>query len=268
MDLSNVKDPASISALLDSLRSSAIFTFPGSSASTPPITSNETTAVQPTDVPGDTGPSAQEISSPTRPPASSSSAPTNTSSPPSSLSKHLSSLLSRLQPLVQRPLPTPGAESITALQGSPSNVVPNTSLRDASYKQSLSALAGLLEDPLVINTIVQLKNDQENLETSLWDGRTRIIEQQKKRVKDLHDRCRIINIAPTTREIEQLEKEFRHELRKYDKERVLIAWDSLTEKQQTTLEKLGVPTMYVTKDPKERARQQKIIDVIVNSIGN
>lgn len=39
---------------------------------------------------------------------------------------------------------------------------------------------------------------------------------------------------------------FRRELKKFDSERVLPAWDGLVTKQQTTLESLGVPAMYVT----------------------
>jgi hypothetical protein len=37
---------------------------------------------------------------------------------------------------------------------------------------------------------------------------------------------------------------FRKELRKFDAERVLFAWDGLLQKQQSTLESLGVPTMF------------------------
>jgi len=100
---------------------------------------------------------------------------------------------------------------------------------------------------------------------NLWNGREQVIQQQKERLKDVQEKARIINIPPTPREIEQLENEFGRELKKYDRERVLVGWDSLIEKQQSTLEKLGFPTMYVTKDPTERARQQKIIDVIINA---
>lgn len=37
---------------------------------------------------------------------------------------------------------------------------------------------------------------------------------------------------------------FRKELQKFDAERVLFAWDGLLQKQQSTLEGLGVPTMF------------------------
>jgi len=39
---------------------------------------------------------------------------------------------------------------------------------------------------------------------------------------------------------------FRKELQKFDSERVLFAWDGLLQKQQSSLEALGVPTMFPT----------------------
>ena len=41
---------------------------------------------------------------------------------------------------------------------------------------------------------------------------------------------------------------FRTELRKFDAERVLPAWDGLVRSQQARLEVLNVPTMFVTDD--------------------
>lgn len=39
---------------------------------------------------------------------------------------------------------------------------------------------------------------------------------------------------------------YHNELAKFDKERVLVAWDGLIAKQQAALEKMQVPTMHVT----------------------
>lgn len=44
----------------------------------------------------------------------------------------------------------------------------------------------------------------------------------------------------------------RNELAKFDKERVLVAWDGLVAKQQAALEKMQVPTMHVTDDKAQR----------------
>jgi sporulation-control protein spo0M len=60
--------------------------------------------------------------------------------------------------------------------------------------------------------------------------------------------------------------DFDKELDKYDKQRVIVAWDALIERQQEALEKLGFPAMYVTTDQAERARQQRIIQVMLNAL--
>ena len=39
---------------------------------------------------------------------------------------------------------------------------------------------------------------------------------------------------------------FRRELRKFDLERVLPAWDGMLTRQQAALESIGIPTMYPT----------------------
>jgi hypothetical protein len=60
--------------------------------------------------------------------------------------------------------------------------------------------------------------------------------------------------------------EFDKELEKYDRERVLVAWDELVERQQESLEKLGFPAMYVTSDQAERTKQHRIIQIILNAL--
>lgn len=39
---------------------------------------------------------------------------------------------------------------------------------------------------------------------------------------------------------------YRRDLQRFDKERVLLAWDALIQRQQAALETLGVPTMFAT----------------------
>ena len=43
-----------------------------------------------------------------------------------------------------------------------------------------------------------------------------------------------------------LNEAYRRDLQRFDKERVLLAWDALIQKQQTALETLGVPIMFAT----------------------
>lgn len=39
---------------------------------------------------------------------------------------------------------------------------------------------------------------------------------------------------------------YRRDLQRFDRERVLFAWDALIQKQQVALQTLGVPTMFAT----------------------
>lgn len=45
---------------------------------------------------------------------------------------------------------------------------------------------------------------------------------------------------------------FEKELESFDKNRVLPAWDGLIAQQQVTLERLGAPTMFITKEKLDR----------------
>lgn len=49
-----------------------------------------------------------------------------------------------------------------------------------------------------------------------------------------------------------LAETFRRELRQFDRDRVLPAWDSLVAKQQAMLQSLEVPTMFPTATPADR----------------
>jgi len=60
---------------------------------------------------------------------------------------------------------------------------------------------------------------------------------------------------------------FRKELQKFDSERVLFAWDGLLQKQQSSLEALGVPTMFPTDSRANRevsiAAMSKLCDSLI-----
>ena len=60
--------------------------------------------------------------------------------------------------------------------------------------------------------------------------------------------------------------EFERELERYDRYRVLPAWDNLLSQQQEKLETMGFPTFFHTTAPADRARQQRVIDVLSNAI--
>jgi hypothetical protein len=54
------------------------------------------------------------------------------------------------------------------------------------------------------------------------------------------------------------------ELRKFDAERVLPTWDKLVQRQQSCLEALKVPAMFVTNDPSDMAVRNSHLRVKCN----
>lgn len=60
--------------------------------------------------------------------------------------------------------------------------------------------------------------------------------------------------------------EFDRELERYDRHRVLPAWDNLLKQQQEKLEALGFPTFFPSTSPADRARQQRVVDVLASAI--
>lgn len=60
--------------------------------------------------------------------------------------------------------------------------------------------------------------------------------------------------------------EFERELERYDRYRVLPAWDNLLTQQQEKLETMGFPTFFPTTASADRTRQQRVIDVLSSAI--
>lgn len=59
---------------------------------------------------------------------------------------------------------------------------------------------------------------------------------------------------------------FRKELQKFDSERVLFAWDGLLQKQQSSLEALGVPAMFPTDLRADREVSIEAVSKICDSL--
>jgi hypothetical protein len=55
-------------------------------------------------------------------------------------------------------------------------------------------------------------------------------------------------------------------LKKFHSSRVLVAWDAQRTKQQSQLEGLAVPCMFVTSEPAALQRQQKVLRILLESI--
>jgi len=96
----------------------------------------------------------------------------------------------------------------------------------------------------------------------LWEERQAIQKKYEEKVKIARTKATMIGTGLTKHEADMLTRAFETELRKFDSERVFPAWDGLVMKQQATLEGVGVPTMFVTDVPRDRERQQRVIQVL------
>ncbi|KAK1229488.1 hypothetical protein PQX77_007458 [Marasmius sp. AFHP31] len=65
-----------------------------------------------------------------------------------------------------------------------------------------------------------------------------------------------------------LNDSYKQQLKKFDRERAISAWESLVAKQQEDLLALGVPTMFLTSNRSDRETQQKVSQVLEGLIGN
>lgn len=65
---------------------------------------------------------------------------------------------------------------------------------------------------------------------------------------------------------QRLRVEFDRELERYDRHRVLPAWDNLISQQQEKLEAMGFPTFFATTAPGDLQRQYRVIDVLNSAI--
>ncbi|KAJ7179523.1 hypothetical protein C8R46DRAFT_1073987 [Mycena filopes] len=232
-----MNDPADVKALLDSLRASQAWQnlvntppeqpspHPGSGSSQTPASSASVAALL----------SQLNAASPSPPRPSSSNALQHQEHPPQSTT-----------PSTPAPAPPPITEDVRSL----------------TFQQALPRLAQLSDDPAVVSTITKLKHDQDKLERELWAERAAIREKYEDKVKKAKIKATLIGAGLSRHEGQMLTQAYERELKRFDAERVLPAWDGLVTSQQTALAQLRVPTMYSTAVKADRERQQRVIQVL------
>ncbi|KAJ7781671.1 hypothetical protein B0H16DRAFT_1448038 [Mycena metata] len=241
MSFTNINDPAGVKALLDSLRASQAWQ---SLVNAPP-----------------------EQSPPVPTPAASTETPGSSAS--------VAALLSQLN------VPSPHRPSTSnALHQPPPNPSPPTpvpapytvteDVRSLTFQQALPRLAELSDDPAVVATIQKarlLKHDQDKLERELWAERAGIRAKYEDKVEKAKIKATLIGAGLSKHEGAMLTQAYERELRRFDAERVLPAWDGLVTSQQAALAQLRMPTMFPTAVKADRERQQRVIQVLEGIIG-
>ncbi|KAI0662947.1 hypothetical protein C8Q70DRAFT_1050652 [Cubamyces menziesii] len=136
-------------------------------------------------------------------------------------------------------------------------------LRACTFQQALPHLARLSEDEGFLKALAAA-----DLERQLWKERREIQRKHEERVKTARTQASIIGAGLTQYEADTLTDSFRAELAKFDRERILPAWDGLLTKQQAALESLGVPAMFPTTQQADREEVMQVLGRIVKNEGS
>ncbi|TFY60271.1 hypothetical protein EVG20_g7480 [Dentipellis fragilis] len=281
MSFTNINDPAGVKALLDSLRASqawaeTISSSPNTNATALDPATNPSPLLPPPVPPVTVG---QDETSPEAGPPSSGS------------TTSVAALLSQLQasssavpsahppepprrPAVVPPTPIQTRQpSIPYVPNEPAQLAPTPSsarrqdLRSLTFQQALPHLVKLAEDPSFVEAVTKMKQDQERLEQRLWDERESLKKTHEEKVKLAKTKASLVGACLSKHEADMLSDGFRRELKKFDAERAIPAWDGLIGKQQTVLEALGVPSMFPTSSRAEREKQQRVMQVVQGVVG-
>jgi hypothetical protein len=107
-----------------------------------------------------------------------------------------------------------------------------------------------------------MKQEQDKLEKQLWEERLNIQKRHEEKVKVETTKAKMIGVDLSEHERKSMSDALQKELRKFDAERVLPTWDKLVQRQQSCLEALKVPAMFVTNDPSDMAKQRRVVNVL------
>jgi len=114
----------------------------------------------------------------------------------------------------------------------------------------------------VVEDLTKMKEEQDKLEKQLWEGREVIRRSHEEKVRVAKTKAKMIGVDLSKQEAQLMSDNFQKELRKFDVERALPAWDALVRGQQARLEALKVPTMFVTSETGDVEKQRRVVNVL------
>ncbi|KAF8556257.1 hypothetical protein OG21DRAFT_673589 [Imleria badia] len=275
MNSTNINDPAAVKALLDQLRASQVWQETLNSSSSP-IGSERHAGVReaPASTLEDVQDESRALSSDTAPPASVASLLSRlrtsewtsiASNTPSVSNPRTTHQLSRNIPRPSQDLPPNQSEHRT-----PRHVVATSStrvqdcqdIRFISFQQALPHLTQLASDPDFLTAVSRLRQEQNELEQQLWEERQAIHKKHEEKVKVARTKATLIGAGLSKHEVDMMNDAYRRDLQRFDKERVLLAWGALIQKQQAALETLGVPAMFATTSQADCQKQRRVVQVL------
>lgn len=135
--------------------------------------------------------------------------------------------------------------------------------RKLTVQQALPQLHALSSDAQFIDSFKRMKEEQNRLEQKLWDERALIVRKHEERLKNARAKAALIRAsASLLQEETKLKQAMDAELKTFHIKSVFPAWDVLAAQQQDLLERLSVPAMFVTNVETDRARQQRIMQML------
>ncbi|KAF7313492.1 hypothetical protein HMN09_00505100 [Mycena chlorophos] len=167
----------------------------------------------------------------------------------------VAALLSQLNPIqaVSQPVASVSAtdQPATAQPAQTAQAEPSEDIRYLTFQQALPKLSQL--DSAVLAAIQQLKRDQEKLERDLFAERVAIRTKYEAKVTVAQNKARLIGANGVSKhEAEMISRAYEKELKQFDTERALLAWEQLVAKQQSALAQLNVPAMFPTTERTDR----------------
>ncbi|KAH9943003.1 alpha/beta-hydrolase [Epithele typhae] len=135
----------------------------------------------------------------------------------------------------------------------PAPHTPPQDMRTCTFQQALPHLARLAEDPEFLKVLTAIRTEQTELERQLWKERLGIQRKHEDKVRAARTQASIVGVTGFTQyEADSLSATFRAELRRFDRDRALPAWDGLVARQQAALEGWHAPAMFLTSHGPDR----------------
>ncbi|KAF8450894.1 hypothetical protein L210DRAFT_259955 [Boletus edulis BED1] len=273
MNSTNINDPVAVKAILDQLRASRLWRDTLNSSSSH-ISSEQHADVRESPSPStleDVQGESKAQSFDAAPPASVASllsqlrsspwTPIAVDTPPVSNAPTTHPLSQNIpRPKLQDPQPTqsehrtPWPVAATPVQ--------DVDIRSLSFQQALPHLTQLASDPQFLAAVSRLRQEQNELEQQLWEERQAIHKKHGEKVKVARTKATLIGAGLSKHEADMMNDAYRRDLQRFDKDRALLAWDALIQKQQATLESLGVPAMFATSSQANCQKQRRVVQVL------
>ncbi|KAK7060144.1 hypothetical protein VNI00_000908 [Paramarasmius palmivorus] len=125
-------------------------------------------------------------------------------------------------------------------------------LRHYTFQQALPILTQLASRKELVDAFKAMKAEQDALERRLLEERNAITRKYEEKIKVAMTKASLIGSGISKHEATMLNDGYKKELGKFDRERVIPAWEGLVGQQQETLASYGVPTMYTTSTAADR----------------